>query len=387
MANKVKIGIIGCGGMAGAHREGFKLLWDKGYQDFDVIATCDVDVKRAEALSQAYAEFQGTRPRLYADVEEMLVKEPSMEAVDISTLHANHHALATRCFKAGKHVTIEKPLAITMRGCTQILNAARTSGKLLQVAENYRRSPEERATRWAIRQGKIGEPRMLFWVDVGESLGPWGWRDDKMASGGGWAMDGGVHFTDLMRFHLGWEAQEVYAISKAYHPYRYHKPETLEDRIKVTNEDTVVAIIHFEHGITAQWTIARMCPQGGFGGRMLYGSKGRIALTGGFKSRDEEMTMDQLLEAYMASLSEAEKEKLFPRGITHSVATELHEFVEACLGRGSIEVDGYQGMKDVAICFACYESQATGQAVKMSDIESCKIEVYQGEINRALGIQ
>jgi len=63
-------------------------------------------------------------------------------------------------------------------------------------------------------------------------------------------MDGGVHFTDLMRYHLGCEAKELYAISKAYHPYRYHKPETLEGRIQVTNEDTVVALIQFEHGIT-----------------------------------------------------------------------------------------------------------------------------------------
>ena len=200
-------------------------------------------------------------------------------------------------------------------------------------------------------------------------------------------MDGGVHFTDLMRFHLGCEAKELYAISKAYHPYRYHKPETLEGRIQVTNEDTVIALIQFEHGITGQWTIARMCPHGGFGGRVLYGSEGRINLTGGYKNRKEEMTMDQLRQAYMASLSEAERERLFPLGLTDSVATELHEFVQACLGRSDLEVDGYQGLKDVALCFACYESSATGMPVTLDDIESCAIEAYQGELNRAWGIE
>jgi len=89
----------------------------------------------------------------------------------------------------------------------------------------------------------------------------------------------------------------------------------------------------------------------------------------------------------MASLSEAEKEKLFPLGITNSVATELHEFVQTCLGRSVLEVDGYQGLKDVALCFACYESSATGMPVTLDDVESCSIEVYQGELNRLWGIE
>jgi len=384
MRDKVRIGIIGCGGMAGAHKDGFKVLWEKGYTDFEIVACCDIDLKKAEALAQAFAAFQGTSPQVYEQVEEMLERETTIDAVDISTLHSEHHTVAVPCLEAGKHVTIEKPLGITMRACKQILDSAQRNDRLLQVAENYRRDPDQRATRWAIQEGKIGEPRILFWVDVGEHLGPWGWRDDKFASGGGWAMDGGVHFTDLMRFYLGSEAQTVYALSKAYHPYRYGKPETLEDPIEVTNEDTVIALIQFEGGIAAQWTIARMCPCEGFGGRVLYGSEGRISLTGGFQSRTEEMTMDQLRNAYISSLSEAERERWFPLGITHTVATELHEFVEACQGRGSLEVDGIQGMKDVAICFACYESQATGQAIQLKDIESCAVEVYQSEINESL---
>lgn len=387
MADKVRIGMIGCGGMMGAHRDGYRTLWEHDYRDFEITATCDIDAGRAEGMANSIGEFQGSAPKVYTDVQEMLDKEPGLDAVDICTLHSMHHVVAVPALEAGKHVTIEKPLGITMRACRQILDAAEKNDRLLQVAENYRRDPNQRATRWGIEQGKIGEPRCLFWVDIGESLGPWGWRDDKFASGGGWAMDGGVHYTDLMRFYLGCDVEEVYAISKAYHPYRYHKPDTLEDRIEVTNEDTVVAILKFEHGITAQWTIARMCPGGGLGGHALYGSKGRMSLTGGFKSRDEEMNMDQLREAYMASLSDAERERWFPRGITHTVATELHEFIETVLGRGELEIDGIEGMKDVAICFAAYESGATGQAVKMSDIESCKIEVYQGEINEALDIR
>ena len=72
---------------------------------------------------------------------------------------------------------------------------------IISVAENYRLARIQRTRSWAIAQGRIGEPRMFFWVEVGEALGKWGWRNFKMDAGGGWALDGGVHFTDLMRLY------------------------------------------------------------------------------------------------------------------------------------------------------------------------------------------
>lgn len=96
------------------------------------------------------------------------------------------------------HVIIEKPLGITMRACKLILSVAEQNGKILSVAENYRLDRTQHAIRWALCQGRIGELRMFFWVEVGEGLGKWGWRNFKMDAGGGWALDDGVHFTDLM---------------------------------------------------------------------------------------------------------------------------------------------------------------------------------------------
>ena len=125
----------------------------------------------------------------------------------------------------GKHVIIEKPFGITMRACQLMMEAADRNDKIISVAENYRLARIQRTRSWAIAQGRIGEPRMFFWVEVGEGLGKWGWRNFKMDAGGGWALDGGVHFTDLMRYILGLEAEEVYAINKAYEPYRYDNPE------------------------------------------------------------------------------------------------------------------------------------------------------------------
>ena len=100
------------------------------------------------------------------------------------------------------------------------MDAVEKKGIVFQVAENYRRAPAERAINWAIKEGRIGEVRMLFWVDVEERLWHWGWRDDVNEAGGGWSMDGGVHFADLFRYHGG-EVEERYCVSKAYCPTRY----------------------------------------------------------------------------------------------------------------------------------------------------------------------
>jgi predicted dehydrogenase len=125
MAEKVTLAIVGCGGIAGAHREGLRKLWEAGIRDFEVIATVDIDRARAEKMADQVAEFQGKRPTPYQQLEEMLQIEKSLQAVDICSVHRNHHTLAIPCFEAGKHVTIEKPLALTLKAGRQMLGRGR----------------------------------------------------------------------------------------------------------------------------------------------------------------------------------------------------------------------------------------------------------------------
>ena len=185
MSDVLQMGLIGCGGIMGVHAESLKQLWEKGYRSFLIPAVCDCDANRAEDMVARIAEWQGTQPRVYTFFEEMLSQEHDMRAVDLALVHRIHHSVAVPCLKAGKHVTIEKPLGLTMRACRAIIDAAKRHKRVLQVAENYRRSPQERAINWAIREGMIGDLRMIFWLDVGERLWYWGWRDDVEQAGGG----------------------------------------------------------------------------------------------------------------------------------------------------------------------------------------------------------
>ncbi len=386
MAERIRIAMLGCGGMSGAHMRGLKILWEKDIKIFDIIATCDIVENRAAGRAKEAEEFQGTAPRVYTDVNDMLDKEPDLDAVNICSLHSAHHALAVPCLDAGKHVIIEKPLGITMRAGRLIVDAAQRNNRVLAVAENYRRSPGNRAVKWAIRRGMIGKPRLFFWQDVGEHLGTWGWRDFKAQAGAGWLLDGGVHFTDLFRYLLGTEAQEVYAVSKAYMPYRFQKPDTMEEPVDVTTEDTTFATIKFEGDIIVQWVTCRAAPGKGFGGHVIHGSEGSIDLGGNVSTRKETIEGEKLQAMFMESISEHEKEKLFPSGITDTIAVELKDFADAIFNGNKPEVDGIEGFKDQAICIAVLESSWLNQPVVISDIENCKIEGYQKEINDELDL-
>src|SRR5207244_2773663 len=140
-------------------------LWEKGCRDFRVVATCDVDLARAEQMAAEVSAFQGgERPAVYTTVDALLARRESFDAVDIVTVHRAHHTLANACMEAGLDVIVEKPLAITMRAGRSMLDTAGRTGRLLAVAEQYRRAPDQRAIRWALESGEIGPLRMLFWI-------------------------------------------------------------------------------------------------------------------------------------------------------------------------------------------------------------------------------
>jgi predicted dehydrogenase len=385
MAEPVRVAMLGCGDMAGAHRKGYEALWKANRREFEIVAACDIDRTRAEAMADAVAQFQGKRPRVWGDASEMLAGSPEVEAVDIVTVHRAHHTLAITCLEAGKHVIIEKPLAITLRAGKAMMDAAARAGRLLAVAENYRRAPDQRAVRWAVREGRIGKPRLLFWIDVGERLWYWNWREHKELAGGGWSLDGGVHFADLFRFYLG-DVERVSALSRAYTPVRYRDEKRMSDPIPVTVEDTTVALLEFANGVTGQWTSTSAAPGQGFNRRVIYGELGSLDLRDGLKTRNETLTLAELREEYLATLSPEESERLFPGGVTDEVATELCEFVRAVRGQGQAETDALEGYKAEAISLALYESSTTGRPVTLREVEALEVEAYQGEINRDLGL-
>lgn len=385
MADEVVLGLIGCGGMMGAHARGYKALWEAGLRGFRIAATCDIEPAKAEKLAGDIEEFQGSRPAVYDDYRAMLDAEGSLDAVDLSLVHKDHHTIAIPCLEAGKHVTVEKPLAITCRAGQAIIDAAAKAGKLLQTAENYRRAPEHRAVRWALDQGRIGDLRLVYWIDVGERVWYWHWREHRDLAGGGWSMDGGVHFADLFRYHVG-EVKTLYAMSRQHSPTRFRDRETMADPVEVTVEDTTMAVLEFENGASGEWSSTNVAPGRGFNNRAVFGSEGSITWGVGLNAREGEVPMKQLIAEHQAAIGDAGMDALFPNGVTDAVGTELWEFIQAVRGEGELETDGVEGLKALAICMAIYESSHLNQPVEVAKVESCEIEGYQADLNEAGGL-
>ena len=384
---QLQLALVGCGGMAGAHVRGLEELAQAGIDDIQVVACCDLVEAQAQLRADEIADFQAHKPAIYTDVERMLSHVKTLDAVDICALHSQHHILAVACLEAGKHVIIEKPLAITLRAGRKILNAAVDNRCQLAVAENYRRSPQERARSWAVASGQIGQPRTFYWLEAGLRLGKWGWRNFKRDAGAGWILDGGVHFADLFRYHLGTEARQVVARAHSFEPYRYDEPVERAGAWPVDVEDCAMALIDFDGGAVVQWTWQGSAPGQDFGKRILYGSEGCIDWESGLWTRTGENTSNEaLVEAHQNSLTEDERERLFPRGVENPISTELKNFADAVRGKGAPEVDGLDGYRSQAICMAIFESEWFNRPVSLAEIERGDLEGYQAEIDQALGI-
>lgn len=378
---KLSISLIGCGGMMGAHVEGFRQLFSKGLRVFDVKAVCDVQEPLAREKAKSIMEFQGSEPKVYTNVEEMLRSE-SLDAVDIALPHNIHHTVASLCLDEGLDMIIEKPLGVTMRAARVIMDRARKNNRVLAVAENYRRSPENRAIRWVMEQRLIGEPRMIVWSSAGWSPGAWGWRESKYIAGGSWVFDGGVHLADLDRYHLGREAVEVYAVQKTFDPVR--------NNVEVTVDDMTMAIIKYEENVYAQWLWTRAAPGKTMNLRVIYGSAGSIDNDGLFIQRErsvEMQSMGVLVNKMFETLKPEEKNRRFPMNIRDTVATELYDFYDSIVNGRAPEVDGLEAYRDMAIPLGFYESALLGKPVSVKDVEELRVEEYQKEINEKLGIK
>jgi len=376
--------------MMGAHvNKGFAPLWDAGYREFEIVACCDAVEEAAAKMAAGIDEWQDTSPRVYSQVEALLEAEGDLHAVDISVTHCEHRRAAVPCLEAGKHVMVEKPLAMTMRAGRQMMDAAEASGVLLNVAENYRRTLPNRSAHWALESGRLGWLRQIYWIDCRDRQWHWGWRDDLDKAGGGWTFDGGVHFADLMRYHVGPVAR-VTALTRQYDTTRFLDRETLQGETKeATIEDTAMALLEFENGATGVWVESIVSPGKGMGSHIVYGEKGSLDFGGGLllRGQEEPTPMDQLNREFMAQLSDDEKQRLFPCGIEDSIAQEVHEFVNACLHGGPLETDGAEGYKAQAICMGVYESAALdGQPVELTQVENLEIEKYQAPLNAQMGV-
>ena len=193
---KIRIGIIGNGGICkGAHVPTY--LKD---ERVEIVGVCDIIEERAQFLKDEYFP----EAKVYTDYKELL-KDETIDSVDICTPNYLHSIIAVDAFKAGKHVFCEKPDAIDVTEVLKMQKAADEAGKVLMVMRNNRFVDASQYAKRYIDAGKMGEvyAGRCGWQRRRGIPGKGGWFTTKAQSGGGPLIDLGVHMIDLAIWLMG----------------------------------------------------------------------------------------------------------------------------------------------------------------------------------------
>lgn len=406
----IRLGLVGCGGMGTRHLYGLRELAQTPFNNVELCALCDIRRENAELAAAEAEQLLGVRPAVFTDLEEMARKTSDLAAVDVVTDPSVHHSVACQALELGLHVMVEKPMAITVRACQRMLDAAARHNRILSVAENYRRDPSARLVHHLLETGAIGTPYMalLHSLSPGNTIFITPWRHLKVK--GGPLIDMGVHYTDLIRYQLG-DVAEVYGDVRLVEPVRV-KPAAIGDtytfyqnRFKAMDqtvpadaEDTSLALLKMENGVTVSW-IVTIGGHGSGGQELIAGTQGCLESYGtrGGHARmrrpgQEAMSHEEILATVDGFALEPLAAHFFPDRIAAGnvdwrlIALEYHELAEAILTGRRVEVDGLEGLKDVAAVYAICESSRAGRAVTMREVETGQVYDYQTDIDEALGI-
>ncbi|GIN56045.1 oxidoreductase [Lederbergia ruris] len=190
MSEKLKVAIVGCGGIAnGKHMPSLSKL-----EQVEMVAFCDIVVEKAE---EAAAKFGVEGAKVYEDYKELLA-DSSIDIVHVCTPNSSHAEISIAALESGKHVMCEKPMAKTSEEAKQMVEAAKRTGKKLTIGYNNRFRPDSLHLHNVCTRGDLGEVYYAKAHAIRRRAVPtWGVFLDEEKQGGGPLIDIGTHALDL----------------------------------------------------------------------------------------------------------------------------------------------------------------------------------------------
>ncbi len=328
----VKIGIIGCGGIANLHMDMLAKLKDR----VQIIAVCDLDEKKAIA-----AKEKTCAKKHFTDMQEMLKLDINAILCCVPTLY--HAKVVIDAAKSGKHIFCEKPIAMTLADADNMIEVCKKAGVVFQVGFVRRFDEEWLKFRELVQSGVIGRP--VIWRSAAGSHVPIKWFIDEKI-GGGPFIDGCVHNFDFALFTFG-EAQLAVASLKKF-------------RSDTTALDTGTAVVKFKSGdelmLSWSWGLPAQCH-----GSTLHdalGPAGAIIFPSGGNPEDK------FMEFKIFNEKEKDKaEKVARDSIFKAFYKQMEHFIDCVENKKEPIVTGEDGKKAIAIALAVIQSAKTGKPV------------------------
>ena len=354
----MKVAIIGCGRIALNH---VKAVEANG---LELAALCDVAPGKAEGLLER-AAWGGPAPKMCEDYEKMLDENPDVELVAIATESGEHARIALDCIDAGKHLIVEKPIALSMADADEIVRRADARGVKVSACHQNRFNVAVQHARRAVEEGRFGRmSHGSIHVRWNRGRGYY----DQAPWRGTWAQDGGclmnqcIHGIDLLRWMMGGEVVSVYAQTRQrFHGY-------------LEAEDVGVAVLTFADGsvATVEGT-ANVFPKNLEETLYLFGETGTVKIGG--TSANNVDVWD------FADEREGDGDVAGLREPTSNVYGNGHaalyaDVVEAIRDDRAPYVDARAGRDALEVVLAIYKSQRTGLPVglPLSDFASTDME-------------
>ncbi|MEW5974395.1 MAG: Gfo/Idh/MocA family oxidoreductase [Acidobacteriota bacterium] len=274
--SELNVGIVGLGWVAGAHIETFKSV-----EGAKVTAVCSRRDLKEDELSKQF----GLPLKVYRSLDEMLAS-PDIHVLDICTPHPLHAEQAIAGAKAGKHLIIEKPVALTYADAKAVRDAIHKAGVQSCVCFEVRYSQHFSLIRSCLDQGLLGELHYAE-VDYFHGIGPWykqyGWNVKK-DFGGSSLLTAGCHALDALLFLMQDQVEEVTTYSTRstnalFGPYQY--------------DTTTVTLLRFQSGKIGKVASVVDCLQPYYFHTHLVGSEGSWLDNRFYSSKMKGMTKER----------------------------------------------------------------------------------------------
>jgi len=257
--NKVKWGVIGAGGIADRRTIPGMLLADNA----ELVAVMEVTQDFAGKLAEKYKV-----PRAY-DCAEALLDDPDIDAVYIASPVSEHYEQVKQAALKGKHILVEKPLAVTCQQGEELISLCEKQGVLFAAGLMMRFHAYHQKAKELISSGMLGQIiNMRAQLTCWYPYIPGAWRQSLATSGGGSLMDMGVHCIDLLQYISGQTVTRVSALI-ATRTFSYEV------------EDTACVLLEFSDGAFGYVDTCFNIPDNAAQGRLeIYGTKGSILAAG-----------------------------------------------------------------------------------------------------------
>lgn len=328
---KVRLALLGCGGMMGAHAQRLK-----NHPDVEIVGLCDVSEDLVTSFAAKHLAGTEQRPRYFNDPATMY-EALTPDAVLISTPHTQHYSQGVQALAAGCHVFMEKPMVTSLEDAYALADAVKKSGKIFVIGYNTPCSGEFFHLRELIRTKTLGKLELVTgfisqdWLRATAGL----WRQEPSLSGGGQAYDSGAHLFNSLCWSVESDVEEVFAYV---------------DNHGAKVDINSVSSIKFTNGVLANITIGGNCPGGGSFMAFIFDG-GRVEIDG--------------WGAGWINIWKGDQKVKYP-AITPEMGAPSpdHNFIDAILGRAEPRTSVYNGIIQSQLMDAIYESERTGKPAR-----------------------